>query len=33
MQLQSTTGECWQAIYDGAGVGRNEAGFFKGSGS
>jgi hypothetical protein len=33
MQLQSTTGECWQATYDGAGVGKNEAGFFKGSGS
>jgi hypothetical protein len=33
MQLQSATGECWQATYDGAGVGKNEAGFFKGSGS
>jgi hypothetical protein len=33
LQLQSTTGECWQATYDGAGVGKNEAGFFKGSGS
>jgi hypothetical protein len=33
MQLQSTTGECWQATYEAEGVGRNEAGFFKGSGS
>jgi hypothetical protein len=33
MQLQSTAGECWQATYEAEGVGKNEAGFFKGSGS
>jgi len=33
VQLQNVSGECWQATYDTAGVGVNETGFFKGSGS
>jgi hypothetical protein len=33
MQLQNASGECWQATYDTDGLGINEAGFFRGSGS
>ena len=33
VQLQNHGGACWQATYDVAGVGENEAGFYKGSGS
>lgn len=33
VQLQNRSGECWQATYDVDGVGTNEAGFYKGSGS
>jgi hypothetical protein len=33
MQLQGANGECWQATYEAEGVGRNDPGFFKGSGS
>jgi len=33
MQLQNSSGECWQATYDTDGVGVNEVGFYKGSGS
>lgn len=33
VQLQNRSGQCWQATYDAEGVGVNEAGFYKGSGS
>jgi len=33
VQLQNASGACWQATYDVAGVGVNDPGFFKGSGS
>jgi hypothetical protein len=33
VQLQNASGECWQATYDTDGVGVNDPGFFKGSGS
>lgn len=33
VQLQNASGACWQATYDTAGVGVNEPGFYKGSGS
>jgi len=33
LQLQNVRGECWQATYDTDGVGSNETGFFRGSGS